>query len=152
MPSLCLAAFVLVSLLLPGCLGTSYPSQAQPVCSWANEPPPKAGTVCREIFATLRAIAAAERRGDDATIHRLVSNPAVAERIIRHGRSIRRERVRGYHAVASFTLQRFPGYIGAGFYLVGQTKKSRISDQVSLFLKVQGGTAVVIRDVPAQDW
>lgn len=148
----CLPSFVLVCLILPGCLGSSYPSQSRPVCSWTNQPPPNPGAVCRRIFSTLRSIAAAETAGNDAAIHRLVPNSSVAQRIIRHGRVVRGQGVTGYHVVPSFTLKRFPGYIGAGFYLVGQTKKSKISDQVTLYLKLERGTAIVIRDQPAQDW
>lgn len=138
---------------LSGCLGVSLPTQKQPVCSWSSRPPSSANVLCRLTFTTLQSVAAAELKGNDCGIHHLVSNKSVATRIIQYGRSERQNGLQWLHVVPSITLDDVrPGYVGAGFYILGKSRLGRISAPETLYLRVHDGKAVVIADQPAQEW
>jgi hypothetical protein len=134
-------------------LGISYPSQTRPTCSWTSQPPSNADALCNAVFHTLRSLADAEERGDDATVRRLVTNPAVAHRIIAYGRTLRAAGVQNLHIVPSFTLGRVPGgYLGAGFFILGKTRHGTSEGKENVYLHFRGETAIVVRDQPAQEW
>lgn len=147
---------VMASLLmigLSGCLGISLPTQRQPICSWGSQPPGNAATLCREVFSTLRALAQADFTGNTATVRRLVPNRAVARRIIRYGIMQRRNGVRVLHVVPSIALDNVrPGHVGAGFYLLSESRVGRGSTAETVYLRVRHGHALVVADQPAQDW
>jgi hypothetical protein len=129
------------------------PSQSQPVCSWVTAPPANHDALCRTVYATLDAIARAEVRDDTRTIRRLVSNPHVARRIIAHAVSLRTSGVESLHITPSFTLgQSRNGYLGAGFNVVGATRKGGIAAPQTIYLLVRHGMATVVDDQPEEEW
>lgn len=143
----------LLSVGLSGCLGISLPTQQQPICSWNNLPPKNAGALCAETFKTLRALAGTEMKGDDRVVHRLVHNQTVAQRIIKYGRDERSNGLKWIHVVPSIEIDNVrPGYVGAGFYLVGIDGSGKINDPETLYLHVRHGSTVVVGDQPGQNW
>ncbi len=142
-----------LSLLLSSCGLAGYPTQAHPSCSWANQPPRDADTLCDTAFHTLQTIVTAQVRGDTQTIRRLVMSQATAARIVSYGSTLRAERVRGLHVRPSLTLDVLaPGSLGASFYLIGRTQNGKLSTGETVYLQVRHGLAVVTHDVPGQEW
>jgi hypothetical protein len=139
--------------LLTGCFSEDLPTQSNPTCSWSSSPPANSDALCRSAFTTIRGLAEASKRGDNAAIHRLVADQQAAGRIIRYSRQIRQDKVLWLHAVPSFTLRQTPdGYLGAGFYLLGKTERDRIKAPQTLVLRVRAGKAVVVADQGGQEW
>lgn len=148
-----LAALLLVPPALSGCSLASMPSQQHPNCSWNNTPPANNARICDEVFATLTAITRALQRGDDTAVHRVVTTPQVAARVINYGRSKRADGLSNLHIVPSLTLQdRGGGRYGAGFYVDGKTRGGHIADPETLYLEVRHGRATVYEDQPNQLW
>jgi hypothetical protein len=61
--------------------------------------------------------------------------------------------VSDFHVVPSFTLTGLKGGdIAAGFYLVGRKGSGDISRPQTVYLRVRGSKAVLIQDLPGQEW
>lgn len=143
----------LLTIGLSGCLGISLPTQRKPICSWGSQPPGNAAALCREVFSTLSGLAQADFTGNTGTVRRLVPNRAVARRIIQYGVMQRRNGVRVLHVVPSIALDNVrPGRVGAGFYLLSESRAGRGSTAETLYLRVRHGHALVVADQPGQDW
>jgi hypothetical protein len=143
----------LLTIGLSGCLDISLATQHHPICSWSSQPPANAGTLCKETFRTLRALARADFKGNTAAIRQLVPNRTVAHRVIQYGVMQRRQNVRVLHVVPSIALDSVrPGYVGAGFYLLSESSSGRGSNPETLYLRVRHGRALVVADQPGQDW
>lgn len=146
-------AACLLTVGLSGCLGLSVPTQRHPICSWGSQPPANAGAVCSEAFATLSAVTRADFKGNARSVRRLVPNRTVARRIIKFGIAQRQGGVRVLHVVPSIALDVVrPGYIGAGFYLLSESRAGKGSLQETVYLRVRHGRALVVADQPGQDW
>lgn len=138
---------------LTGCLGIDVPTQNHPICSWGSQPPKNSAALCGVAFRTLRTLARADFTGNVRTIRRLVPNRTVARRIIQYGVNERRNGVHVLHIVPSIALDNIhPGYIGAGFYLLSESRLGRTSAPETVYLRVRGRHATVVADQPAQDW
>lgn len=146
-------AILVLALLLTGCLTSPVPTQQNPACSWTSRPPAGADALCRRVFKTIATVTRAERRGDDATVHRYAV-PSVARRIIDYGRALRRDGLIDLHAVPSMALDTSAaaGDIGAGFYLLGKTQHGPIKAQQGVFLRESGGILRIVHDQPGQEW
>lgn len=132
----------------------NLPSQSNPTCSWTSQPPGNADTICRESFHTLTQIARAEVRGDNKTVHALVSNRSVAARIIDFGK---RERARGLkelHVVPSLTLGSLQtsNQTGVGFHLGGKRVHGNFEGSETVYVLIRRGKAVIVLDQPGQEW
>jgi hypothetical protein len=138
-----------------GCVytGAGAPTQQHPSCSWNADVPTNADQTCAITFRTLSAVAAAEVRGDNDTIRRIVPAPAVAGRIIAYGASIRARHVKFMHVVPNVTLQTFPGNVViADLNLIGRTKEGLISRSESVYLQFRHGQARILKDQPGEEW
>lgn len=143
----------LLTVGLAGCLGISLPTQRHPICSWGSRPPANASAVCSEAFATLSAVTQADLNGNTRKIRELVPNRAVARRIIQFGAAQRRAGAHVLHVVPSIALDDVrPGYFGAGFYLLSESRAGKGSLQETVYLRVRHGRALVVADQPGQDW
>lgn len=148
-----LCSLALLVTVLCGCAVAHVPNQRQPVCSWDSTPPVRSKAVCGQVFATLSSLARAEKEGDDATVRRLVTSAVARQRIISYGASLRRDGVSDLHVVPSVTLDVIrPSYIGAGFYVLGKTRKGRVNAPQTLYLQLTGNRAIVAADQPNQEW
>lgn len=143
---------VVLAFALTGCLTSPVPTQQSPSCSWTSTPARNPGQLCRSVFSVLATLAKAEREGNDAEVHRLAA-PAVARRIIAHGRGLRRLGLVDLHIVPNIVLDTSTGgEIGAGFYLAGSTHHGRVDAQQGVFLQQTPGGLRLVHDQPDQDW
>lgn len=148
------AAVGAITLLCAGCgLLGGLPSQSHPSCSWTTQPPNNPDSVCATVFSTLRMLALADLNGDDATIHRLVTSPAVARRIIAFGRDERRLGLHSLHVTPSLTLGASVNRtLGVGLQLVGQTRGGSLRAPQTIYVRLHGDSATVVDDQPEQEW
>jgi hypothetical protein len=150
----CMPAIVLLAIILAGCAVEQHlPSQADPTCSWGSNVPSNEQKLCSVTFTTLSMVARAELRGDRGTILRIVTNRAVASRILDHTSALHRVGVQTLHIVPSLTLSvTSQGYIGAGFYLLGTSRQGRIKSPQTVYLQVKKGSATIVGDQSDQQW
>lgn len=144
---------LLLACLIAGCSAPGVPSQSHPSCSWAMSPPSNADRLCSTAFHTLADLATAVSRDDESRIRSIVPNRIVADRIIYYSRDLKRQGKPSVHIVPSLTLDiTSKGSLGAGFYLIGTTRKGRVKAPQTLYLRVQGTRASVVGDQPDQEW
>jgi hypothetical protein len=143
----------LAAALLAGCSAASVPSQSHPICSWAVQVPSNSDALCAAAFRTLSRLAAADARGDDRTVRRLVSNRSIADQIIAYGRQLRSQGLRDLHIVPSLTLDLTPaGMWGAEFVLAGKTSQGNFHQTSTLYFRSRRGVDIVEAQDPLQAW
>lgn len=109
--------------------------------------------LCTVAFSTTSALVRAVVHGDSRAVHRLVSNPRVAGKILAYSSLRRGQRIRFLHVVPSLTLDAGnPQLLGAGFFVVGKTAAGRVNDPETLYMVVRGSSAVVTQDQPNEAW
>jgi hypothetical protein len=145
---------VLVAGGMAGCgLFGTLPSQNNPTCSWTSEPPKDSAAFCQTVFRTLQALTGAELHGDDRTIHRLVTKPAVAARIILFGRQKRHDGLRFLRPSPSVTLgASVNNTTGVHLEVVGQTGSGKVAAPETVYVRLHAGTAYVVDDQPEEEW
>lgn len=143
----------LLVLALGGCSLAALPSQSNPTCSWESRVPDNADAVCTRTVSALQKMTAAVARGDARTIRRLVVDPVTAGKMILYSQRIRAAGARGLHVVPSIALdQEAHGRIGAGFYVLGTTRRRRIKSQETLYFNWVRGRYVVTASDLEKDW
>lgn len=152
-PGSALLGLSVLALLVTSCSLVDYPTQSNPSCSWVTTPPSDADTLCRAVYRTVDAVARAEVRGDAHTVRRLVTSGEAAARILAYGGTLRAARVRGFHVVPSMTLDGSePGTVRASLFILGRPPSGRLRATETLYLRVHHGAALIVRDVPGQEW
>lgn len=144
---------LVLALLLTGCSFPGLPSQRHPSCSWQAQIPPNQAALCAIAFATVSTLVRAEVSGNDRTIRRLVTDPAVARRIIAYGRQERRAGIIYLRVGPSLVLGRTTrGLLGVGLTIAGKTHHGNVSVPETVYLRVRGRRATVSADQPDEEW
>ncbi|HZT95203.1 MAG TPA: hypothetical protein VFB34_00035 [Chloroflexota bacterium] len=128
-------------------------SGSVPTCGWTTSIPSHGDRLCTESYSLFRRLTLDEATGNDAAVHRLVTSPVVARRIIAYGRRLRSRGLRSLQPATTLLLTaRGANQILASGDLKGQTKHGKIDLEEVIRIRFDSGRPRVVGDIPFEEW